>query len=137
MANVGYIFISDFCLQFIQSCGDGNWVRSVAMYLSHTKTHVLAGSLREVRFPTSLFLENRRKNPTLFYVCAIVAGYFLNFFLHCSNQQWLGNDGLKTLNFGVFWPLSGYQTTLLMRHRARYVFHFYIFIFRFFKDILR
>src|SRR5437868_4704920 len=86
MADVGYIFISDFCLQFIQSCGDGNWVRSVAMYLSHTKTHVLAGTVKEGIFPTSLLLENGRKKSHTFLCACYCSRVFFEFFLHCSNQ---------------------------------------------------
>ena len=90
MANMGYIFISDFCLEFIQSCGDRNWVRSVAMYLPHTKTHVLAGTVKEVIFPPHFSWRMEGKNPTLFHLCAIVAGYFLNFFYTIPiNSGWV------------------------------------------------
>src|SRR5205807_3289234 len=86
MANVGYIFISDFCLEFIQSCGDWNWVRSVVMYLSNTKTHVLAGTLEEGIFPTSLLLENGRKKSHTFLCVCYCSRVFFEFFLHYSNQ---------------------------------------------------
>ena len=36
MANVGYIFISDFCLEFIQSCLDRNWVDRVGPQRGNT-----------------------------------------------------------------------------------------------------
>jgi len=61
-----------------------NWVRCIAMHLSHTKTLVLAGTMTERAFHSSLPRRIEGKNPTLFCVGAIIANYLLNFFYAIS-----------------------------------------------------
>ena len=83
------------------------------MSLSHVKTLVLAGTLRERVFHSSLPYPRRmegKKNPILSGAGAIIANYLLDFFFHvvsvCGGWVMIA----KTFTFGVFWPLSGYKT---------------------------
>ena len=55
-----------------------NWVRCVAMHLSHAKTLVLAGALGKRRFAPHYSERIEGKNPTLFCAGAIIENRFLN-----------------------------------------------------------
>jgi len=55
------------------------------MYLSHTKTLVLAGEDIPLLLTALGELKEGKKNSTLFFVGAIIANYFKNFFYAISS----------------------------------------------------
>jgi len=78
MPKAQHIFIPGFYLEFVQSCGHMNWERCATMYLSHTRTPVLAGTLKERTLSLLLPYYSRRmkgENPTLF--CVIMANFLI------------------------------------------------------------
>jgi len=79
-----------------------NWVRCVAVYLSHAKALVLVGTLRKTTFHSSLLYGRRMEGKGLTLICvgAIVANHFLNFFFHTvSTYGAWGNYSSKNLQF--------------------------------------
>ena len=57
-------------------------------------------------------MNSRQKSEINIYPTLAILNLLNHFLSRVSPYLW-GYDGLKTRNFGVFWPLSGYQTTII------------------------